>query len=94
MSPSERYQPAPVWPSLGPLFADEVEAARFPRHTLRYRNQGAAAEVGLDALTAEDWTRHLGRLEPLPRNLGRPLALRNVSNAKTCDGTLQVICGC
>ena len=76
MPPSERYQPAPVWPSLGPLFADEVEAARFPRHTLRYRNQGAAAEVGLDALTAEDWTRHLGRMEPLPRNLERPLALR------------------
>ncbi|MCO4772948.1 MAG: YdiU family protein [Deltaproteobacteria bacterium] len=76
MPPTERYQPAPVWPSLGELFADPVEPAEFPRHVLRYRNQAAATEVGLDGLDDGEWRSHFGELRPLPRNLERPLALR------------------
>lgn len=76
MAPSERYQPAPVWPSLGPLFADPAKPAEFPRHVLRYRNQAAAADVGLETLEGDEWTAHFGRLEPLPRNIDPPLALR------------------
>lgn len=55
---------------------DPVAAAAFPTHTLRFRNDRAAATVGLDALSDEDWIRHFGHFEPLPENLQTPLALR------------------
>ncbi len=55
---------------------DEVDPAVFPRRTLRFRNQRAAATVGLDSLSPADWERHFARFEPLPQNLPRPLALR------------------
>jgi serine/tyrosine/threonine adenylyltransferase len=61
---------------LGDAFYDDVRAAVFPRRTLRFRNDRAAKDVGLDALTAEEWEAHFGRFEPLPRNLEKPLALR------------------
>jgi len=70
------YQPAPSFPSLGGEFFDAVEAADFPRHAPRYQDQRAAAGVGLDGLSDEEWERHFARLEPLPRNLEEPLALR------------------
>lgn len=70
------YQPAPVWPALQPNFSDPVQAATFPRHTLRFRNQRAAAEVGLDPLDDTEWLEHFAGLAPLPRNLAEPLALR------------------
>ncbi len=70
------YQPAPSFPSLGRDFYDPVVAATFPRHTLRHRNDRAAATVGLDGWDAPTWERHFARLEPLPRNLTEPLALR------------------
>lgn len=70
------YQPAPAFGSLGPLFSDEVKPASFPRHLLRHRDDRAAADVGLETLTDDEWIDHLGRLQPLPRNLDPPLALR------------------
>jgi uncharacterized protein YdiU (UPF0061 family) len=73
---SPLYQPDPRYPSLGPEFADPVQAADFPATILRYRNDRAAATVGLDTLTDDEWTRHFGRFEPLPGNLATPLALR------------------
>lgn len=85
---TESYRPAPVFGALGrngpaeessvdasPFF-DRVEAARFPEHILRYRNQRWAARVGLDDLSDEAWIDHFGRFEPLPDNLPAPLALR------------------
>lgn len=72
----DAYQPAPTWPSLGELFADPVAPASFPELIPRYRNQAAAAEVGLDGLTDDEWRDHLGALQPLPRNVDPPLALR------------------
>ena len=62
--------------ALGPDFYDPVEAARFPQHILRFRNDRAAAEVGLAALSDADWIAHFGRFQPLPGNLPQPLALR------------------
>lgn len=62
--------------ALGPDFYDAVEAARFPQHILRYRNDRAADEVGLAALSDADWIAHFGRFQPLAGNLPQPLALR------------------
>jgi uncharacterized protein YdiU (UPF0061 family) len=61
---------------LGPEFYDPVEAATFPHLTLRYRNQRAAASVGIDTLSDEQWVAHFGRFEPIPGSFEQPLALR------------------
>jgi uncharacterized protein YdiU (UPF0061 family) len=76
MPVSSAYQPDPQVPQLGPEFADPVRAARFPQTILRYRNDRAAATVGLDTLTDEEWVAHFGRFEPLPGNVDPPLAMR------------------
>jgi uncharacterized protein YdiU (UPF0061 family) len=73
---SSRYRPDPAIHSLGEEFYDPVRAADFPQAILRFRNDRAAAEVGLDGLSDEEWVRHLARFEPLPGNLPEPLALR------------------
>ena len=73
---SPHYTPAPVHPDLGPALFDEVRAASFPEHRLRWRHDPAAESVGLADLEDEEWVRHFGRLEPLPGNLVVPLALR------------------
>ena len=62
--------------SLAEWLADPVEAADFPEARLRFRNDRAAAQVGLDALDEGDWLAHFGRFSLLPDNLPRPLALR------------------
>ncbi|HEX7741168.1 MAG TPA: YdiU family protein, partial [Sphingobium sp.] len=71
-----RYNPANEIGGLQPDFSDDVAAADFPQTILRFRNDRAAASVGLDGLSDEDWTRHFGRFAPLPDTLPRPLALR------------------
>jgi uncharacterized protein YdiU (UPF0061 family) len=70
------YRPDPRILELGPAFYDPVEPARFPHTVLRFRNDRAAASVGLDGLSDEEWIGHFGRFEPLPDNLDPPLALR------------------
>lgn len=62
--------------TLGPDFYDPVEPAPFPQHILRYRNQSAAAEVGIDPLGDAEWVDHFARFRPLPGSLQAPLALR------------------
>lgn len=76
MTDPSRYRAEPRHTELGPDFYDEVDAARFPKHLLRHRDQRFAARVGLDALDDEAWIAHFGRFEALPGNLERPLALR------------------
>jgi uncharacterized protein YdiU (UPF0061 family) len=76
LSQASRYRPDPAILSLGDAFYDPVTAADFPQAILRFRNDRAAAEVGLDGLSEEEWVRHLARFEPLPDNLPQPLALR------------------
>jgi serine/tyrosine/threonine adenylyltransferase len=70
------YRADPQIAALEPWLADPVDAAGFPRHVLRFRNDRAAAGVGLTDLSDEEWVAHFGRFEPLPGNLPRPLALR------------------
>ncbi|MBL8772491.1 MAG: YdiU family protein [Phenylobacterium sp.] len=76
MPPSSAYRPDPQFPALGGEFADPVRAADFPQAILRYRNDRAAATVGLDSLTDAEWLAHFGRFEPLPGNIDPPLAQR------------------
>ena len=70
------YRPATSLLSLGQDISDPVEAARFPETRLRFRNDRAAAEIGLDMLGDDEWVAHLGRFVPLPGTLPQPLALR------------------
>ena len=66
------YRPDVRHTRLGPAFYDPVAAADFPQAVLRFRNNDAAREIGLDLLTDTDWIRHFGRFAPLPRNLETP----------------------
>lgn len=70
------YRPAPHFLTLGPGYADAVDAAHFPSAQLRYRNQAAAGSIGLAGLTDAAWVEHFGRFKPLADNLPAPLAQR------------------
>lgn len=76
MPVSDLYRPARPFAELGPIFSDPVQAADFPKTILRYRNDRAAASVGLDALTDAEWIEHFGRFVPLPDGMEQPRALR------------------
>jgi uncharacterized protein YdiU (UPF0061 family) len=76
MPVSPAYRPDPRFVDLGPEFADAVEPAAFPKALIRYRNDRAAATVGLETLTEEEWRAAFARFEPLPDNQPQPLALR------------------
>ncbi len=74
-------QPAPFRPAtaileLGDSFYDAVESAPFPQAILRFRNDRAAASIGLDTLDDAAWVQHFARFTPLPGSLTLPLALR------------------
>ena len=73
---SSAYRPETLHGRLGPEFYDPVEAATFPQHILRHRNQRWAAPLGLGDLTQEEWIAHFSRFEPLPGSLPQPLACR------------------
>ncbi|THD37001.1 MAG: YdiU family protein [Sphingomonas sp.] len=72
----QAYRPETAILELGDAFYDLVAAADFPQTILRFRNDRAAAEVGLDSLTVAEWIAHFGRFAPLPGTLQQPLALR------------------
>ena len=76
MSFTPAYRPAPRFQALGGAFADPVQPADFPETALRFRNDRAAATVGLEALDDAAWIRHFGRFDPLPDNQSVPLAMR------------------
>lgn len=78
---AENYRPDPVFARLhqgggGSAFFDHVEAARFPHHVMRFRNQRWAEKTGLGDLDDAAWIDHFGRFQPLPDNQRQPLALR------------------
>ncbi|MBJ6121891.1 protein adenylyltransferase SelO family protein [Sphingomonas mollis] len=75
-STPQAYRPEQTLLTLGPDFYDPVAAADFPETTLRFRNDRAAADVGLDTLGDAEWLAHFGRFQPLPGTLPQPLALR------------------
>ncbi len=61
---------------LGDGLCDAVTPAAFPQTVLRFRNDRAAAEIGLAGLSDADWIAHFGRFVPIAGSLDRPLALR------------------
>lgn len=70
------YRADPAILSIADFLADPVEAADFPEHRLRWRNDRAASQIGLANLTDAQWADHFGGFAPLPDNLPQPLALR------------------
>jgi uncharacterized protein YdiU (UPF0061 family) len=70
------YSPDPAILTLSGDFYDPVAPADFPQAILRFRNDRAAASVGLDGLDDAAWLHHFARFQPLPDNLPQPLALR------------------
>jgi len=75
MPVSSAYRPEPRFFDLGEEYGDAVRAADFPEHVLRFRNDRAASEVGLESLSDVEWIDHFGRLQPLPGQPG-PIAMR------------------
>ncbi len=73
---SAAYRPDPVFMRLGADFADPVLPANFPKTLLRFRNDRAAATVGLETLDDAEWLNHFARFQPLPDNQPGPLAMR------------------
>ena len=70
------YHPDPAINDIADFIGDAVVAAAFPAHQLRWRNDRAAAQVGLDAMDDMAWVQHFGLFVPLDGNLPQPLALR------------------
>lgn len=70
------YRASPRIMALADWIGDPVRAADFPETRLRWRNDRAAADVGLAQLSDEDWVRHFGRFDPLPDNMPGPMAQR------------------
>ncbi len=71
-----RFVPEARILSLGDGFYDRVAAADFPATILRFRNDRAAAEVGLPGLSDEEWIARFGHFRPMEGSLPEPLALR------------------
>jgi hypothetical protein len=74
------YRPEKALLSLDGGFYDAVKPAPFPRTVIRYRNNRAAATVGLDDLSDAEWIDHFARFTPLPgtlRAMAGALPLRN-----------------
>ena len=70
------YSPDPAILKLADWLGEPVQSANFPETTIRYRNDRAAAQIGLQSLSDADWAQHLGRFAPLAGNLPGPLALK------------------
>ena len=73
---SSAFRPEARILSLGDAFYDPVTAADFPATILRFRNDRAAAEVGLSGLSDAEWIERFGRFRPFEGSLPQPLALR------------------
>ncbi len=76
MPANANYSPQQAHQKLGDEFFDKVKAAEFPATTLRYRDDRAAATVGLETLSDDEWLDHFACFTPLPDNFPTPLALR------------------
>ena len=70
------FRPERAIDQVADFLADPVEAADFPKTILRFRNDRAAEDVGLNSLSDDEWVHHFGRFAPLPGSLPQPLALR------------------
>jgi serine/tyrosine/threonine adenylyltransferase len=70
------FTPANAISEIADFIGDPVAAADFPDTRLRWRHDIAAAEVGLNHLTDDQWIAHFSKFIPLPGTLPQPLALR------------------
>jgi uncharacterized protein YdiU (UPF0061 family) len=70
------YRPEAAFANRLPMIGEAVEPAKFPQAKLRWRNDRAAASVGLSALSDAEWLDHFARFRPLPDTIPQPLALR------------------
>jgi uncharacterized protein YdiU (UPF0061 family) len=70
------YLPESAINEIADFIADPVQPANFPAAILRFRNDRAAEQIGLQGLSHEQWIGHFGRFQPLPRAMPQPLALR------------------
>lgn len=70
------FRPDRAIEEVADFLADPVMAADFPETILRFRNDKAAADIGLETLSDAQWVAHFGRFAPLPGSLAQPLALR------------------
>lgn len=70
------YRPDPALLVLASWLGDPVEAAHFPQHIVRFRNERWDKGVGLDSLSEDQWVKHFSYFQPLPDNFPQPLALR------------------
>jgi len=73
---ADNYHPERTIDEIADFLVDPVSAATFPAHILRFRNDRAAATVGLDQLDDAQWIAHFGKFEPMPGAQPTPLALR------------------
>lgn len=69
------YRPETAILELDSRFHAAVEPADFPQHTIRWRNQRWADQIGLGALSDAEWGEHFGKFAPLKGSLEKPLAL-------------------
>jgi uncharacterized protein YdiU (UPF0061 family) len=75
--PSEKpvTRPTKIHQDLDDRFYRAVNAALFPAHKLRYRNNAAAQSIGLNHLDEAEWVSHFGRFVPFTGSFETPLAL-------------------
>ena len=73
---TQHFAPENAILEIADFIGDPVEPANFPETRLRFRNDRAAEDVGLAALTDDEWIAHFGRFAPFPGSLPQPLALR------------------
>ena len=66
----------PPFLDIADAFADIVEPANFPKSILRFRNQRWANDVGLGALTEDQWSNHFAKFYPIESNLKHCYATR------------------
>lgn len=71
-----RSQPSALLEKLGPDFYDAVQPASFPWAKLRWFNQEAAKEIGLENLDAEQIKKHFWSFQTFENSLHAPLAMR------------------
>lgn len=71
---SAPYRPEKALLELDGRFHSPVDPADFPQHTIRWRNQRWAEQVGLGALSDAEWVEHFGRFTALEGSLPKPLA--------------------
>jgi serine/tyrosine/threonine adenylyltransferase len=70
------FTPEHAVAEIADFIGDPVPAAAFPDAILRFRNDRAAADIGLAQLSDPEWISHFGRFVPLANTLPQPLALR------------------